>query len=72
MTTVDIGQLSDFESGVPHQIRVENRVLVLVRIEDDVYVLDDRCSHEDFSLAEGEVDCEMPRSSALVTGRCSA
>ena len=58
MTTVDIGQLSDFESGVPHQIRVENRILVLVRIEDDVYVLDDRCSHEDFSLAEGEVDCD--------------
>ena len=58
MTTVDIGQLSYFDSGVPHQIRVEDRVLVLVRIEDDVYVLDDRCSHEDFSLAEGEVDCE--------------
>jgi 3-phenylpropionate/trans-cinnamate dioxygenase ferredoxin subunit len=58
VTTVDIGQLSDYESGVPHQIRVENRVLVLVRIDDDVYVLDDRCSHEDFSLAEGEVDCD--------------
>jgi 3-phenylpropionate/trans-cinnamate dioxygenase ferredoxin subunit len=31
-------------------------VLVVVRIEDDVYVLDDKCSHEDFSLAEGEVN----------------
>ena len=58
MTTVDIGELSDFESGVPRQVRVEGRVLVVVRIDDDVYVLDDRCSHEDFSLAEGEVDCE--------------
>jgi 3-phenylpropionate/trans-cinnamate dioxygenase ferredoxin component len=58
MTTVDIGQLSDFESGVPHQLHVEGRVLVLVRIDDDVYVLDDRCSHEDFSLAEGDVDCD--------------
>jgi 3-phenylpropionate/trans-cinnamate dioxygenase ferredoxin subunit len=31
---------------------------VVVRIDDDVYVLDDRCSHEDFSLAEGEVDVQ--------------
>ena len=55
---VDIGILSDFESGVACQIRVADRVLVVVRIEDDVYVLDDRCSHEEFSLAEGEVNCE--------------
>ena len=55
---VDIGTLDDFESGVPRQIRVVDRVLVVVRIGDDVYVLDDRCSHEEFSLAEGEVDCE--------------
>ena len=40
------------------RFRVEGRALVVVRIEDDVYVLDDRCSHEDFSLAEGEVNCE--------------
>jgi len=55
---LDIGVIDDFESGVPRQVRVEDRVLVVVRIEDDVYVLDDRCSHEDFSLAEGEVDVD--------------
>lgn len=62
MTMCDIGTLDDFVSGVPRQIRVLGRVLVVVRIEDDVYILDDRCSHEDFSLAEGEVDvatCEI-------------
>jgi 3-phenylpropionate/trans-cinnamate dioxygenase ferredoxin subunit len=58
VNVVDIGLLNDFESGVPRQIHVENRILVVVRIEDDVYVLDDRCSHEDFSLAEGDVNCE--------------
>lgn len=58
MTTADIGKLDDYESGVPRQVRVEGRVLVVVRIEDDVYILDDRCSHEDFSLTEGEVNCE--------------
>ena len=55
---VDIGNLSDYESGVPRQVSVADRVLVVIRIESDVYVLDDRCSHEDFSLAEGEVNCE--------------
>ena len=58
MRTVAIGTLSDFESGVPRQIHVEDRVLVVIRVEEDVYVLDDRCSHEDFSLAEGDVNCE--------------
>ncbi len=58
MRALSLGLLSDFESGVPRQFRVDNRVLVVVRIEDDVYVLNDRCSHEDFSLAEGEVDVD--------------
>jgi 3-phenylpropionate/trans-cinnamate dioxygenase ferredoxin subunit len=53
---VDIGTLEDFVSGEARQVRVEGRVLVVIRIENDIYVLDDRCSHEDFSLAEGEVN----------------
>ena len=58
MTTVDIGTLSDYEQGIPRQLHVEGRVLVAVRIDETVYVLDDRCSHEEFSLTEGEVDVE--------------
>jgi 3-phenylpropionate/trans-cinnamate dioxygenase ferredoxin subunit len=58
----DIGTLEDFVNGESRQVRVDDRVLVVVRIESDVYVLDDRCSHEEFSLAEGEVNvatCEI-------------
>jgi 3-phenylpropionate/trans-cinnamate dioxygenase ferredoxin component len=58
VTTHDIGALDDFVNGGARQVRVDGRVLVVVRIEDDVYVLDDRCSHEDFSLADGEVDAD--------------
>jgi len=58
VSTVDIGSLDDFVSGEARQIRVNDRVLVVVRIESDVYVLDDRCSHEEFSLALGEVNTE--------------
>lgn len=56
MTTVDIGTLQDYVHGAAVQVRRGDRVLVVVRIDQDVYVLDDRCSHEEFSLAEGEVD----------------
>lgn len=62
MRAVDIGTLDDFVSGAARQVRADGRVLVVVRIESDVYALDDRCSHEEFSLAEGEVDvatCEI-------------
>ncbi len=62
MRSVDLGTLEDFENGEARQVRVDERVLVVVRIESDVYVLDDRCSHEEFSLALGEVNvatCEI-------------
>jgi 3-phenylpropionate/trans-cinnamate dioxygenase ferredoxin subunit len=58
VSSVDIGALDDFVSGEARQVRVNDRVLVVVRIESDVYVLDDRCSHEEFSLALGEVIVE--------------
>ena len=58
MSSLDIGALEDFVSGEARQVRVNDRVLVVVRIESDVYVLDDRCSHEEFSLALGEVIVE--------------
>ncbi|MGA7834603.1 MAG: Rieske 2Fe-2S domain-containing protein [Acidimicrobiales bacterium] len=58
MTLIDIGELDDFEQGIPRQFHVDGRVLVAVRIEERVYVLDDRCSHEEFSLSDGEVDVE--------------
>ena len=58
MTSIDVGELSTFVEGIPQQTKIEGRILVLVRIGDTVYALDDRCSHEDFSLAEGDVNCE--------------
>jgi 3-phenylpropionate/trans-cinnamate dioxygenase ferredoxin subunit len=58
VTSIDIGTLDDFEQGVPRQLHVGGRVLVAVRIDDELYVLDDRCSHEEFSLSDGEVDLD--------------
>ncbi len=60
--SVDIGAIADFISGEATKVKIENRTLVVVRIQNDFYVLDDRCSHEDFPLSEGTVDvasCEI-------------
>jgi len=59
---VDVGALDEFEVAKPRQLQIGELVLMGVRVGDEVFVLDDRCSHEDFSLSEGEVDvstCEI-------------
>ena len=56
MSAQDVGAVDEYVSGEARQVRIGPRTLVIVRIEDDFYVLDDRCSHEDYSLAQGEVD----------------
>jgi len=58
MSTFDIGTLDEYDEGVPRQLNVDGHVLVAVRVADVLYVLNDQCSHEDFSLSEGEVDLE--------------
>jgi len=52
----------DLESGHARRFDVDGHRIAVVRIGDDVYAIGDRCSHEDFSLAEGEVwedECEL-------------
>lgn len=55
MSEEDVGALEEFTDGEAAARRVGNRALVVVRIADQVYVLDDRCSHEEFPLSIGEV-----------------
>jgi 3-phenylpropionate/trans-cinnamate dioxygenase ferredoxin subunit len=33
--------------------------VAVIRIEDDVYAIGELCTHQDISLAEGEVDCDQ-------------
>lgn len=53
---VDVGALEDIESGTALRVEVNGRSIALVRIDDDVYAIGDRCTHADISLSEGEVD----------------
>ena len=62
--------LDDLGDGEAKRFDVDGRVLAVVRIADDVYVIGDRCSHGDYSLSEGDVeadDCtiECPKHGSL-------
>jgi 3-phenylpropionate/trans-cinnamate dioxygenase ferredoxin subunit len=58
MSAIDVGALDDFTDGAASSRLVAGRELVIIRIGADLYVLDDRCSHEDFPLSLGEVNIE--------------
>ena len=52
----------ELEPGQARRFDVGPARIALVRIGDDFYAIGDRCSHEDFSLADGEVwtgECEI-------------
>lgn len=53
-----IGPLVDLPDGTARRVEVGEHALAVVRIGDDVYAIGDRCSHQDFSLSEGEVLCD--------------
>ena len=59
MTVVErIGPLADLPDGKALRVEIGDRVVSVVRIGDDVYAIGDRCSHQDISLSEGDVDCD--------------
>jgi 3-phenylpropionate/trans-cinnamate dioxygenase ferredoxin subunit len=59
MTTRErVMALEDLAPGTAKQVQVGEHVIALVRIDDDVYALGDRCSHQDISLSEGDVIVE--------------
>ncbi len=52
----------DLTDGQAGRFDVAGLRIAVVRIGDDFFAVGDRCSHEDFSLAEGEVwadECEI-------------
>jgi 3-phenylpropionate/trans-cinnamate dioxygenase ferredoxin component len=47
--------VKDVETGSAKRFDVDGRRLCVVRIGGDFYVIDDTCSHADYSLSEGDV-----------------
>ena len=55
---VRLCEADDLKPGEARRFDVGQHRICLVRIGDDFYAIGDRCSHADFSLAEGEVYAE--------------
>ncbi len=74
--TTKVCALDDIESGTAHRFTVGDVPVAVVRIDDDVYAVNDICSHAEVSLSGGEVWCaereiECPKHSStfsLTTG----
>jgi 3-phenylpropionate/trans-cinnamate dioxygenase ferredoxin subunit len=47
--------IDELKPGEARRFDVGDHRIALVRIGDDFYAIGDRCSHADYSLAEGEV-----------------
>ena len=54
-TTLTLCKVDDLESGKARRFDVDGYRIALVRIGDDFYAIGDQCSHENYSLAEGDV-----------------
>ncbi len=64
--TFTLCRVDELSSGQARRFDVGGRRIALVRTDDEFYAIDDRCSHEDYSLSEGEVwvderEIECPR-----------
>ncbi|HEY9555751.1 MAG TPA: non-heme iron oxygenase ferredoxin subunit [Acidimicrobiales bacterium] len=58
MSTKRIGRLDDMAPCSVRQVTIDGIAIAVVRVDDDVYAINDRCSHQNISLSEGEVLCE--------------
>jgi len=48
-------QLDQLKEGTPVKLEKEGKTICVVRVNDEVFAIDDTCSHSDASLSEGEV-----------------
>jgi len=73
---VRVCSTTDVKSGAHARFDVEGVPVCVIRIDDDWYAINDTCSHEDFSLCEGdlweeerEIECPKHGSTfSLLTG----
>lgn len=55
--TVPACRLDELRDGVAISRKLGGRNVLVVRVGDDIYALEDRCPHKDARLSEGRVHC---------------
>jgi 3-phenylpropionate/trans-cinnamate dioxygenase ferredoxin component len=59
---VTVCRRDDVKPGQARRFDVDGHRIAVVRIDDEFFAVGDECSHEDYSLSEGEVwaeECEI-------------
>jgi 3-phenylpropionate/trans-cinnamate dioxygenase ferredoxin subunit len=46
---------SDLQQGKPVKVEKDGKTICVARVGDEVFAVDDTCSHSDASLSEGDV-----------------
>ncbi len=62
--------VGDLAPGEARRFDVGGHRIAVVRVGDDWYAIGDRCSHQDVSLAEGEVHGESLELECFKHGSC--
>jgi 3-phenylpropionate/trans-cinnamate dioxygenase ferredoxin subunit len=52
---VRVASLEDVPPGTLHRVELDGVDVVLANVDGDIYALEDRCSHEDYPLSDGEL-----------------
>jgi 3-phenylpropionate/trans-cinnamate dioxygenase ferredoxin subunit len=55
MAETRVCSVKDVDPGSKKYVAVDGFKLCVVRIDDDFYVIDDTCSHANYSLCEGDL-----------------
>ena len=53
---VNVAATGDCPPGQLKSVMVGSEPIVLANVDGEVYALEDKCSHEDFPLSDGELD----------------
>lgn len=59
-----VGQLEDLPEGRAYPVTVDDYDVVLIRQGNEVFALEDNCSHQDFPLSQGEIHADRVRCRA--------
>lgn len=51
-----VGRFADFVEGEPFYYDLKQASVVIFRVEDQLYAVEDRCSHDDGPLGDGVLD----------------
>jgi nitrite reductase/ring-hydroxylating ferredoxin subunit len=55
-TYLDACALGDLAESEPRRVVLDGTAIALVRIDDEVFAIFDKCSHADVALSEGDVE----------------